>query len=113
MTVEENKQWAERCDSIFVSLDAMAEVLKGQAFLPWSVVFLDHNGHKRAEAAELFAKSAEYIVVHDWGGEDISKPFESILHLWKHRFVDKRFGPATLTLTNSDEMADRVWLERI
>jgi hypothetical protein len=112
VTLEENAEWAERCGSCFVHLDFMGDVLKTIAQGPWSVVFLDHNGHKRAEAAEIFARTAPYIVVHDWGAADIMKPFEPILHLWKHQFVDKRFSPATLTLTNSDELADRVWMEK-
>ena len=112
-SLESDIAWAEKCGSTHVADADLANILRASACEQWSVVFLDHNGFRRGPDAQLFAASAEYIVVHDWGSEDIMKPFEPFLCLWKHRLVDKRFGPPTLTLTNSDELAERVWIERI
>lgn len=73
----------------------------------WSVVFLDHNGHVRAEHALLFVDSADYVVIHDYPSPDIFKDLDTAR--WKHVIVDRRARPWTLVLTQSDELKERLW----
>jgi uncharacterized protein YqjF (DUF2071 family) len=107
-SLEENEAWAAKCGSKFVALAGMTSSLFTAARAEqWSVVFLDHNGHRRAADALLFVDSAEYIVIHDYPAPEIFDSLE--LDRWKHHIVDKRARPWTLVLTQSDELAARLW----
>jgi hypothetical protein len=104
-SIEEDPAWAARTGSQHVPLSSMTGWLCESG--PWSVVFLDHNGHVRAEHALLFVDSAEYVVIHDYPSPDIFDKLD--LSKWKHHIVDKRARPWTLVLTQSDELAARLW----
>jgi hypothetical protein len=107
ITIEEDPAWARKCGSFYVPLGVMTDYLAGSARNDISVVFLDHNGHRRAADALLFVDSAEYIVIHDYPAPEI---FDSLdLSRWKHHIVDKRARPWTLVLTQSDELKERLW----
>jgi hypothetical protein len=106
-TIEEDEEWARKTGSLYVPLSRMTGHLKQSASQPWSVVFLDHNGHRRAADALLFVDSAEYIVIHDYPAPDIFDALE--LSRWKHAIVNKAARPHTLILTQSDELAARLW----
>lgn len=104
---EEDPQWAMKCGSAYASDKYLDQRLRDAAASPWSVVFLDHNGHRRAEDALLFVDSAEYIVIHDYPAPEIFDKLQ--LDRWKHHIVDKRARPWTLVLTQSDELKERLW----
>jgi hypothetical protein len=107
-TIEEHQEWSEKTGSRHVPLSEMTRFLQRMAVdVKWSIVFLDHNGHVRAEHALLFADSAEYVVIHDYPSPDIFKGLDE--KRWKHQIVDKRARPWTLVLTQSDELAARLW----
>jgi hypothetical protein len=106
-TLEESQEWASKTGSVYIPLSIMTEHLALCAKQQWSVVFLDHNGHRRAADALLFVESAEYIVIHDYPAPEIFDSLE--LGRWKHHVVDKRARPWTLVLTQSDELASRLW----
>ena len=106
ISLEENEKWARELGSVYVPADNMTIALQAQTG-PWSIVFLDHNGHRRAADALLFVDSAEYIVIHDYPSPDIFKALDE--KRWKHQIVDKRARPWTLVLTQSDELAARLW----
>lgn len=106
-TAEENQVWAAKVNSAYMPLSEMTKFLTSKSTEYWSVVFLDHNGHRRAADALLFVDSAEYIVIHDYPAPEI---FDSLdLSRWKHHIVDKRVRPWTLVLTQSDELKERLW----
>ena len=108
VSLEEDPAWAAKCGSEHCSPTAMDESLIVAAQIRvWSVVFLDHNGHRRAADALLFVDSAEYVVIHDYPSPDIFKSLDE--KRWKHQIVDKRARPWTLVLTQSDELAARLW----
>ena len=107
VSFEEDPVWARKCGSRHVPLEAMGPELSTCSRAPWSVVFLDHNGHRRAADALLFVDSAEYIVIHDYPSPDIFKSLDE--KRWKHQIVDRRARPWTLVLTQSDELAARLW----
>lgn len=105
---EEDPVWAGKTGSIHCEPSDMTRVLADWAAdRKWSVVFLDHNGHRRAADALLFVDSAEYVVIHDYPSPDIFKALDE--KRWKHQIVDKRARPWTLVLTQSDELAARLW----
>lgn len=104
---EEDPAWADRTVSVYCPLPQMTETLRNCASEHWSVVFLDHNGHVRAEHALLFVDSAEYIVIHDYPSPDIFDKLD--LSRWKHHIIDKRARPWTLVLTQSDDLKERLW----
>ena len=104
---EEDQQWAAKMGSEWHQGRALTDFLRAKANAPWSVVFLDHDGHRRAKDALLFVDSAEYIVVHDYPSPDIFDKFE--LDKWKHIIVDKRARPWTLVLTQHDHLKERMW----
>jgi hypothetical protein len=106
-SIEEDPAWATRTGSRHVPLSKMTDVLRSYAMSRWSVVFLDHNGHVRTEHALLFVDTAEYVVIHDYPSPDIFDKLEA--SRWKHQIVDKRARPWTLVLTQSDELAARMW----
>jgi hypothetical protein len=107
-TIEENGTWAQNTGSRYVPLSEMTGFLERMAAdVKWSVVFLDHNGHRRAADALLFVDSAEYIVIHDYPAPDIFGALE--IGRWKHAIVNKAARPHTLILTQSDELAARLW----
>ena len=110
ISLEEDEGWANKCGSISVNTPvAMTNTLVSAATRSggWSIVFLDHNGHRRATDALLFVDSAEYVVIHDYPSPDIFKDMDE--KRWKHQIVDKRARPWTLVLTQSDELAARLW----
>ena len=108
VSFEEDPVWAAKCGSSYTPPDSMARDLKWMADQPGlSVVFLDHNGHRRAADALLFVDSAEFVVIHDYPSPDIFKNLDE--KRWKHQIVDKRARPWTLVLTQSDELAARLW----
>ena len=107
-SVEEDVGWAAKHGARHADANEIGPVLASLATIrPWSVVFLDHNGHRRAADALLFVDSAEYIVIHDYPSPDIFKDLDE--KRWKHQIVDKRARPWTLVLTQSDELAARLW----
>lgn len=106
-SIEEDEQWSIKAGSQYVPLSAMTEWLQRAANAKWSVVFLDHNGHRRAADALLFVDSAEYIVIHDYPSPDIFDKLD--LSRWKHHIVDKRARPWTLVLTQSEDLKERLW----
>jgi hypothetical protein len=107
---EEEENWAVKTGTEWHYGTGLTDFLEAKALAPWSLVFLDHNGHRRAKDALLFKDSAEFVVVHDWGSPDIFNPFEPILAQWKYKIIDSRFGPATLILTNHESHRDRIKL---
>ena len=107
VSFEEDPVWARKIGSRHVPLEAMGPELSTCARGQWSIVFLDHNGHRRAADALLFVDSAEYVVIHDYPSPDIFKNLDE--KRWKHQIVDKRARPWTLVLTQSDELAARLW----
>jgi len=110
ISLEEDQAWAVKCGSMYCSAATLDRYLGGLGGLntnPWSIVFLDHNGHRRAADALLFVDSAEYVVIHDYPSPDIFKALDE--KRWKHQIVDKRARPWTLVLTQSDELAARLW----
>ena len=107
VSVEEDRTWATKYGS-FCHADAeLTEYLQACAREPWSIVFLDHNGHRRAKDALLFVDSAEYVVIHDYPSPDIFKDFPQ--NRWKHNIVDRRARPWTLVLTQHDHLKERMW----
>ena len=113
VSIEEDPVWAAKYGSFCHSGDELTAMLKAAAEqskkIPfgWSVVFMDHNGHRRAKDALLFADAAEYIVVHDYPSPDIFKDFPT--DRWKHQIVDRRARPWTLVLTQHDHLKERMW----
>jgi uncharacterized protein YqjF (DUF2071 family) len=104
---EEDPAWAMKTVSAYCPLSQMTTTLRNCASEKWSIVFLDHNGHRRAADALLFVDSAEYIVIHDYPAPEIFDSLE--LDRWKYHIVDKRARPWTLVLTQSNELASRLW----
>lgn len=64
----------------------------------WSVVFLDQSpGSRRAADALLFRDTADFILSHDYSGDEMPGLFAPILERWPYRAVAK-FSPSTLVL---------------
>lgn len=64
----------------------------------WSVVFLDQSpGARRAADALLFRDTADFILSHDYSGDEMPGLFAPILDRWPYRAVAK-FSPSTLVL---------------
>lgn len=108
ISIEEDHVWATKHGSFCyadVELTKALELCAKER--EWSVVFLDHNGFRRASDALLFVDRAEYIVVHDFPSPDIFKDFPT--ERWKHQIVDRRARPWTLVLTQHDHLKERMW----
>ena len=73
--------------------------LPNLALEKWSVVLLDHSpGWRRPADAMLFRDSAEFIVSHDYAGEQ-EEGYAPLLGHWRHRRVSSTFSPKTLVLS--------------
>ena len=104
-SLEEDEEWAATTGSTLANYDFVLPRLAPTR--SWSLVFLDHSGGpRRAGYAELFKPFAEYIVVHDYCGENVAA-FAPLIAQYQARMVhfDSRFAPATLTLAN----VERPW----
>lgn len=66
----------------------------------WAVVFLDQSpGHRRGADALLFADTAEFIVVHDYSGDEQFVSFDPLITRWSYRRVFQG-SPTTLILSD-------------
>jgi hypothetical protein len=109
VSVEADLKWMDTFRD-FESLDHMftypadyASALEELCAYQWGVVFLDAEpGSAHAARAALFVDSAEFIVVHDYSSEQVSKPFEPVLPLFKHHHVYTRYMPSTLILSQQE-----------
>lgn len=104
VSLDEDRQWVERfapmrSSSHEVSAVRYDAVLPGLAEQDWSVVLLDQSpGWRRAKDALMFMR-AEFIVVHDYSGAEVTDPFAPILDQWPRRAI-AMFSPSTLVLSN-------------
>ena len=102
VTVEDNRKWAERSMPLVkhghVVRNASYDVILPElAKSPWAVVFIDHSpGERRGPDGNLFAATADYVVVHDWEHRDTRDGFK--LSLWRHCIAWR----TTAVLTNLD-----------
>ena len=103
VSVDEDRNWVEQFADMRVCSHEVRAV-KYEQFIPeaagqqWSVVFLDHSpGPRRAIDALRLIDCADYILSHDYSGEDVRREFAPILHRWPYRAV-AQFSPSTLVL---------------
>lgn len=105
LSVDEDPEWIELFKSYAVG-SHVVERVRYDVFLPeaakqdWSVVFLDQSpgGKCRADAAMMFRNTAEYIVSHDFAGDQIA-PIEAVMENWTYCAV-AYFSPRSLVLSN-------------
>ena len=69
---------------------------------PWSVVFIDHEGPRRAQDAVRVARWAEWVVLHDTCGRDERKYHyrELAYPAYKYRWQWGRVRPKTSVVSN-------------
>jgi hypothetical protein len=74
----------------------------------WGLVFIDHSPEARRHIeVERFAKSADYIVMHDTQPEDDAMyQFGKIWHLFKYRYDWKNAKPWASVVSNFKALAD-------
>lgn len=114
-SIEGDPQWCEQfkkyesaIHSVWASPDyqlAAAIVDRDGEDMRFGVVFIDNSpGSRRAQDALRYKDSADFIIVHDWSAEEISKPFEPILNQWKYRTLYTAYTPYTMVLSNTREL---------
>lgn len=103
VSADEDRGWAEKFAAFRVCGHEVRGVRYDQ-FIPeaakqeWSVVFLDQSpGFRRAADALLFRDTADFILSHDYSGDEMPGLFAPILERWPYRAVAK-FSPSTLVL---------------
>lgn len=103
VSVDEDRGWLEKFADMRVCEHEVRSVnypdfIREAADRVWSVAFLDHSpGWRRAEDAIRLRECADYILVHDYSGDEVRDAFAPILELWPHRAV-AQFSPSTLLL---------------
>lgn len=109
VSVDSDKAWVEQFADMRVCDHEVLHVNYDEFFpkaiqKDWSVVFLDQSpGHRRSIDAIAFLPKAEFILVHDYSGEEVYAPFRSVLSRWKYYKV-AQFSPSTLVLSNTREI---------
>lgn len=111
VTIDEDQRYVQPylpmcCEQHEVRAVRYDEELPRLATQPWDVVFLDQSpGDRRGRDALLFLDSAEWVVAHDYSGDEQFISFDPIITRWNYRVVFP-FSPATLVLSRNAKLAD-------
>jgi hypothetical protein len=109
VSAESRAEWADAINSQLgdvVRLDLSGDI-DALAAGPWSVVLVDHDpARERAREAAKFARSAEFVLVHDCELGQIADSLAPLLGLWKFREVYTANGtPHTMILSNTRKLS--------